>query len=305
MRSFLQKRDDGQAEHRTRSVFPDVDGRVFRRYRFGTWDCMAMRRFVEPEKFFGIRTDPEHAGSFDSVADAPIDRPGDHSQVFTWMLEVLAKHGLVNGKTVGIDGTTLEANAAMRSIVRRDTGESYTDFLTKLAKASGIETPTREDLAKLDRNRAKKGSNEEWVHPDDPDAKIAKMKDGRTHLAHKAEHAVDMETGAVLAVTLQDANVGDTTTIQETLIAVAKQMEKLSEDSGTAQQIAPNWLPTRATTVTTAWLILRRAEFAAISPSRSEDDAIGSANRKSATPSTAIGGGFEASAARTSCAFAV
>src|SRR5262245_49520577 len=228
-----------------------------------------------------------------------------HSRVFTWMLEVLARHGLVNGKTVGIDGTTLEANAAMRSIVRRDTGESYRDFLTRLAQASGIETPTREDLAKLDRNRAKKGSNEEWEHPDDPDAKITKMKDGQTHLAHKAEHAVDMETGAVLAVTLQDANVGDTTTIQETLIAVAKQMEKLSEDSGTAQQIAPNWLPTRATTVTTAWLILRRAEFAAISPSRSEDDAIGSANRKSATPSTAIGGGFEASAARTSCAFAV
>jgi hypothetical protein len=103
-------------------------------------------------------------------------------------------------------GTTLEANAAMRSIVRRDTGESYTDFLTKLAKASGIETPTREELARLDRKRAKKGSNEEWEHPDDPDAKITKMKDGQTHLAHKAEHAVDMETGAVLAVTLQDAN---------------------------------------------------------------------------------------------------
>jgi transposase len=158
------------------------------------------------------------------------------------MLEVLARHGLVNGKTVGIDGTTLEANAAMRSIVRRDTGESYTDFLTKLAQASGIETPTREDLAKLDRNRAKKGSNGEWEHPDDPDAKITKMKDGQTHLAHKAEHAVDMETGAVLAVTLQDANAGDTTTIQQTLIAVAEQMEKLTENDETAGQIAENWL---------------------------------------------------------------
>src|SRR5213083_1970270 len=95
-----------------------------------------------------------------------------HQAVFRWVLQLLAEKGLVNGKTVGIDGTTLEANAAMRSIVRRDTGESYTDFLTKLAQASGIETPTREDLAKLDRNRAKKGSNEEWEHPDDPDAKI-------------------------------------------------------------------------------------------------------------------------------------
>src|SRR5215470_11803176 len=165
-----------------------------------------------------------------------------HSRVFTWMLQVLAKHGLVDGKTVGIDGTTLEANAAMRSIVRRDTGESYTEYLTNLAKASGIETPTREDLAKLDRQRPKKGSNEEWEHPDDPDAKITKMKDGQTHLAHKAEHAVDMETGAVLAVTLQDANAGDTTTIQDTLVAVAEQMEKLTEAPETAKQIAENWL---------------------------------------------------------------
>jgi transposase len=165
-----------------------------------------------------------------------------HSRVFTWMLQVLAKHGLVDGKTIGIDGTTLEANAAMRSIVRRDTGESYTEYLTNLAKASGIETPTREDLAKLDRKRPKKGSNEEWEHPDDPDAKITKMKDGQTHLAHKAEHAVDMETGAVLAVTLQDANAGDTTTIQQTLVAVAEQMEKLTETPETAEHISENWL---------------------------------------------------------------
>ena len=132
--------------------------------------------------------------------------------------------------------------AIMRSIVRRDTGESYSEFLTRLAQASGIETPTQEDLAKLDRKRPKKGSNEEWEHPDDPDAKISKMKDGRTHLAHKVEHAVDMETGTVLAVTLQDASAGDTTTMRQTLIGVAEQMEKLMEDSETAQQIAPNWL---------------------------------------------------------------
>ncbi len=165
-----------------------------------------------------------------------------HGQVFTWMLKVLAKHGLVDGKTIGVDSTTLEANAAMRSIVRRDSGESYADFLTNLAKASGIETPTREDLAKLDRERPKKGSNEEWEHPHDPDAKITKMKDGSTHLAHKAEHAVDMETGAVLALTLQDANAGDTTTIQGTLIAVAEQMEQLTAAPETAEQICDNWL---------------------------------------------------------------
>src|SRR5207302_8829578 len=98
--------------------------------------------------------------------------------------------------------------------------------------------PTREDLAKLDRNRTKKGSNQEWEHPDDPDAKITKMKDGQTHLAHKAEHAADMEPGAVLAVTLQDANAGDTTTIQPTLISVAEQLETLTEVPETAGQMA-------------------------------------------------------------------
>jgi transposase len=161
-----------------------------------------------------------------------------HGRIFSWALQVLTKHGLVGGKIVGVDATTLEANAAMRSIVRRDTGESYTEFLTKLAKESGIETPTREDLANLDRKRPHKGSNAEWEHPDDPDAKITKMKDGRTHLAHKVEHAADMESGAVLAVTLQDANAGDTTTIEKTLIAAAEQIEELAVESETGTIIS-------------------------------------------------------------------
>jgi transposase len=124
-----------------------------------------------------------------------------HEAVFTWILQQLADAGLVKGKTIGIDATTLEANAALRSIVRRDTGATYQEFLTQLAQASGIDTPTREDLARIDRKRPKKGSNDDWTHPLDPDAKITKMKDGRTHLAHKAEHAVDLDTGAVVAVT--------------------------------------------------------------------------------------------------------
>src|SRR5271163_2416791 len=106
------------------------------------------------------------------------------SSVFLWVLSMLAEEGLVKGNTVAIDGTTLEANAAMRSIVRRDTGESYQAFLTRLAEASGIKTPTREALARLDRKRKKKTSNKDWTSPADPDAKVAKMKDGRTHLAH-------------------------------------------------------------------------------------------------------------------------
>jgi transposase len=153
-----------------------------------------------------------------------------HEAVFTWILQRLADAGLVKGKTVGIDATTLEANAALRSIVRRDTGESYQDFLTTLAQASGIETATRADLARIDRKRKKKGSNDDWTHPDDPDAKIAKMKDGRTHLAHKAEHAVDLDTGAIVGVTVQDADAGDTETSIETLIKAAEQIEVVRPD---------------------------------------------------------------------------
>lgn len=148
-----------------------------------------------------------------------------HRAVFTWVQQRLVDAGLLKGKTIAIDATTLEANAAMRSIVRRDTGESYQAFLTGLAKASGIATPTREDLARLDKTRKKKTSNKDWTHPWDPDAKVTKMKDGRTHLAHKAEHAVDLETGAIVAVTMQGADEGDTTTIVETAIAAAEQVE--------------------------------------------------------------------------------
>jgi transposase len=147
-----------------------------------------------------------------------------HRAIFTWVQERLVEAQLLRGKTVGIDATTLEANAAMRSIVRRDTGEGYVAFLTKLAEASGITTPTREALARFDRKRKKKGANKEWTSPSDPDARITKMKDGRTHLAHKAEHAVDLETGALVAVTLQGADRGDTTSVQDTLTAASEQV---------------------------------------------------------------------------------
>jgi transposase len=151
-----------------------------------------------------------------------------HRAVFTWVLQCLSTANLVKGKTIGIDATTLEANAALRSIVRRDSGESYEEFLTTLAKASGIGTPTRADLARIDRKRKKKGSNDDWTHPHDPDAKITKMKDGRTHLAHKAEHAIDLDTGAIVAVTVQGADEGDTTTIEETLPEAAEQLEAVA-----------------------------------------------------------------------------
>jgi transposase len=153
-----------------------------------------------------------------------------HEEVFGWIVERLDEHGLIKGKTIGVDATTLEANAALRSVVRRDTGKSYQEFLEALAKESGIETPTRQDLARLDRKRKGKGSNKDWYNPHDPDAKITKMKDGRTHLAHKAEHAVDMDTGATVAVTVQPADRGDTGSIGKTLAEVGENLEEIEHE---------------------------------------------------------------------------
>ena len=163
-----------------------------------------------------------------------------HQQVFTWILTILAKEKLICGKTVGVDASTLEANAAMRSIVRNDTGQSYGDFLRGLAEASGIQTPTREELARLDKSRKNKASNDDWHNPHDPDAKIAKMKDGRTHLAHKQEHAVDMDSGAVLAVTIQPADEGDTTTWRETVEETWQNLNRVREDRQAAEALHPN-----------------------------------------------------------------
>jgi len=160
-----------------------------------------------------------------------------HRDVFTWVQQRLVEAGLLKGQTLAIDATTLEANAAMRSIVRRDTGELYQAFLTRLAQTSGIETPTRDDLARLDRKRKKKTSNKDWTNPYDPDAKVTKMKDGRTHLAHKAEHAVDLETGAIVAVTVQGADEGDTTTIVDTVTAAVEQVEAAQTEGDAPQPV--------------------------------------------------------------------
>lgn len=165
-----------------------------------------------------------------------------HEQVFGWVVALLAREGLVRGKTLGIDASTLEANAALRSIVRRDTGESYEEFLERLAKASGIETPTRKEMAKIDRNRPNKGSNSDWEHPHDPDARITKMKDGRTHLAHKVEHTVDLDTEALLAVTLQPADRGDTQSIEETIGETCLVFEDVLADPEAAEKIHPDFL---------------------------------------------------------------
>ena len=153
-----------------------------------------------------------------------------HAAVFDWVLVLIAEAGLIKGERIGVDASTMEANAALRNIVRRDNGEGYREMLERLARESGVETPTAEDLARLERKRkGKKLSNTDWVSTllpeSDPEAKIAKMKDGTTHLAYKPEHAVDLDTGAVVAAELHPADEGDTTTLSKTLAKAEANLE--------------------------------------------------------------------------------
>jgi len=141
-----------------------------------------------------------------------------YEKVFVFVLSMLEQQGLLRGKAVAIDATTLEANAAMKSIVRKDNGEDWKQYLQGLAKAEGIENPTEEELRRLDRGRKdKKVSNEQWASPIDPDSRIAKMKDGRTHLAYKAEHAVDVVSEAIVATTVTFADKSDPQSAPDTL----------------------------------------------------------------------------------------
>ena len=221
-------------------------GRYFRLFMLGYFEGLDSERAMawRAADSMGIRSflglgpsegAPDHSTISRTRRRIPLEA---HRAVFTWVLEAVAEGGLLRGKTLGVDATTLEANAAMRSIVRRDTGESYQAYLTRLAKESGIETPTREALARLDRRRKKKTSNKDWQSPTDPDAKITKMKDGRTHLAHKVEHAVDLDTGAIVGLTLQGADKGDTATIGETLAEAIEQIAEVKA-SDEDEQIHP------------------------------------------------------------------
>src|SRR5438309_2421906 len=217
-------------------------GRYFRLLRVGSFEGLDSERGIAwraadslaVRNFLGLGLDegaPDHStiSRTRRLIDVEAHRAG-----FTWVQEQLVEAGLLTGKTIAIDATTLEANAAMRSIVRRDTGESYQQFLTRLAKASGLKTPTREALARLDRRRKKRTANAEWVNPSDPDAKVTQMKDGRTHLAHKVEHAVDLDTGALVAVTLHGADVGDTTSLLATTLTAAEQLAAVHASAPTA-----------------------------------------------------------------------
>jgi transposase len=186
-------------------------------------DSLSLREFLRLESRERV---PDHSWLSKTRSRLPQEV---HETVFGWVLALIARHGLIKGERIGVDASTMEANAALRAIVRRDSGEGYRAMLTRLAQESGIETPPADDLIRIDRQRkGKKLSNDEWVSETDPDARIARMKDGTPHLADKPEHAVDLDTGALVAVTVQGADVGDTHSLVETAIMAAEQIEAAS-----------------------------------------------------------------------------
>jgi len=183
-------------------------------------DSLSLREFLR----LGLSEPvPDHSWLSKTRSRLPLEV---HEAVFAWVLQRLAERDLIKGDRIGVDASTIESNAALRAIVRRDTGEGYRAMLERLAKESGIATPTAEDLVRLDRKRkGKRLSNTEWASPTDPEAKITKLKDGRTvegrwpSTAYKPEHAVDLDTGAIVAAEVHLADLGDTATLPETLEA--------------------------------------------------------------------------------------
>jgi transposase len=183
-------------------------------------DSLSLRDFLG----LGLRDRvPDHSWLSRSRARLPLEV---HERVFAWVLARLAERGLVKGERIGVDASTMEANAAMRSIRRRDSGESYRAMLIRMAEASGVPTPSAAELKQFDREReGKRLSNAEWASPTDPEARITRLQDGRTRLAYKPEHAVDLNTEAIVAAEIQPADRGDTTTLGDTLEAAGRGLD--------------------------------------------------------------------------------
>jgi len=187
-------------------------------------DSLSLREFLLLDTSQSV---PDHSTLSRIRSRLPLEV---HQEVFAWVLDVLARSGLVQGDRIGVDASTMEANAAMRTIVRKDTGEGYRRMLLRMAEDSGMETPTSEDLSRMDRKRkGKKLSNKDWESPTDPEARIARMKDGRTRLAYKPEHAVDLDSGAVIAAEVHPADEGDTKTLGKTLKAAGANLARVGE----------------------------------------------------------------------------
>ena len=169
-----------------------------------------------------------------------------HVAVFRLVLQIAAEKKLLKGKTVAVDATTLEANAAMKSIVRHDTGEDWKAYLKRLMQEEGVideeDDPTDEQLRRFDKQRKnKKVSNDEWGSPTDPDSRITKMKDGRTHLAYKAENVVDLDTDLIVGAEVYQADNPDTNTLVDSVMeaqvhltqaGTGKSIDEVAADKG-------------------------------------------------------------------------
>lgn len=199
------------------------------------WRCSDSRSLQSFLGYDVTQSTPEHSTLTVIRQRLPLEV---HEAVFTFVLSIAEVKKLLKGKAVAVDSTLIEADAAMKSIVRRDTGDDWKDFVRKLMAEEGIENPTDEDIRKFDRKRKKKVSNKEWKSPNDPDARIAKMKDGRTHTAYKTEHAIDVDTDIVLAAEVYKADESDTATFSETLIKAQVHMVVAGSESQIKDAVA-------------------------------------------------------------------
>ncbi len=193
------------------------------------WRCADSRSLQTFLGYLPNETTPDHSSLTKVRQRLP---EVTHEQVFAFVLRIADAKGLLKGKTVAVDATTLEANAAMKTIQHKDTGDDWKAYLKKLAAEAGLENPSDEELRRFDRQRKdKKVSNAEWASPTDPDSRIAKMKDGTTHLAYKAEHVVDLGSNLVLAAEVYHADQTDSSTLLESVTTAQINLARAGSDA--------------------------------------------------------------------------
>ena len=233
------------ADRRGRPSIPP--GVFFRMLLIGYFEDLSSQREIawrcsdslSLRKFLGVALEENtpHHSSMTRVRDRLPMKV--HEAVFRFVLQLTALHRLLKGKTVGVDSTMLEANAAMKSIVRRDTGEDWNEYLRRLMQAQGIENPSEEDLRRFDKQRSgKKVSNEEWTSSCDDDSRIARMKDGRTHLAYKAEHVVDLESEVIVGASIRHATDSDSQTLNDSVMEAQTHLNEAGVESEIEEVVA-------------------------------------------------------------------
>jgi transposase len=181
-------------------------------------DSLSLRSFLRVDLTKGT---PDHSSMTNTRKRLPEEV---FWQVFAFVLQVAVQHQLLKGKTIAVDSTTLEANAAMKSLVHRVTNEDWKTYVRGLMKAEGIDDPSDEEVRRFDRKRKKKTSNKEWKSSTDPDSRVTKMKDGRTHLAYKAEHAVELGSGLIVAPVVYRGDDSDAETLPVTVELARQQL---------------------------------------------------------------------------------